>query len=50
MGHDRWPKRILTSSPEGRKRRERPETKWDKEVEIMTNQKNPTRTEQQTGK
>jgi hypothetical protein len=49
MGHDRWPKRKLTSSPEGRKRRERPEIKCDKEKESAMKQKN-TSTEQQTDK
>ena len=42
MGDKRWPKRILTWSPEGRKRRERPEKKWEKEVERVMKQKNLT--------
>jgi hypothetical protein len=33
MEANRWPKRIMTWSPEGRRRRRQPEVKWDKEVE-----------------
>jgi len=33
VGDNRWSERILTWSPEGRKRRGRPEMKWEREVE-----------------
>jgi hypothetical protein len=33
VGDNRWPKRILNWLPEGRKRRGRPEMKWEREVE-----------------
>jgi len=37
---NRWPKRIMTWSPEGRRRRGRPEVKWEKEVERVMKQMN----------
>jgi V8-like Glu-specific endopeptidase len=40
---NRWPKRIMTWSPGGRRRRGRPEVKWEKEVERVMKQKNLTR-------
>jgi hypothetical protein len=33
VGVDRWSKRIMVSSPDGTKRGERPEMKWEREVE-----------------
>ena len=39
---DRRPTRMLTWSPEGRKRRGRPETKWQREVERVMKQKDLT--------
>ena len=42
IGDNRWPKRIMHLSPEGRKRRGRPETKWEKEVKRVMKQKNLT--------
>ena len=41
MGDNRWPKRILTWSLEGR-RRGRPKIKWDSEVKRVMKQKNLT--------
>jgi hypothetical protein len=41
MEDNRWPKRIMTWSQEGR-RRERHEMKWEMEVERMMRQKNLT--------
>jgi hypothetical protein len=39
MEDNRWPKRIMTWSPEGRRqRRGRPEVKWEKEVERVVKQ------------
>jgi hypothetical protein len=38
----RWSKRIKTWSPEGRRRRGRPEVKWEKEVERVMKQRNLT--------
>jgi hypothetical protein len=35
---NRWPKRIMTRSPEGR----RPEMKWERELERVMKQKNLT--------
>lgn len=32
MENKRWPKLIMTWSPEGRRRRENPEVTWEKEV------------------
>jgi len=40
MEDNRWPKRIMTWSPEGRLRRGRPEAKWEKEDERLMKQKN----------
>jgi hypothetical protein len=40
MEDNRWPKRIMTWSPEERRRRGRPEVKWEKEVERVTKQRN----------
>jgi hypothetical protein len=40
MGDNRRPKLILTWSPEERKRGERLEMKWGKEVERVMKQKN----------
>jgi hypothetical protein len=37
-----WPKRIMTWSPEGRRRRGRPEMKWEREVERVVKQNNLT--------
>ena len=37
---NRWPKRIMTWSPGGRRRRRRPEVKWEKEVERVMKQRN----------
>jgi hypothetical protein len=34
MEDNRWPKRKMTWSPEGRRKRARPELKWEREVEI----------------
>jgi len=42
MEDNRWPKRIMTCSPEGRRRRGRPEVKWEKEVERVVKQSNLT--------
>ena len=42
MGDNRRPTRMLTWSPEGRKRRGRPETKWQREVERVMKQKDLT--------
>ena len=39
---NRRPKRIMTWSPEGRRRRGRPEVKWEKEVERVVKQSNLT--------
>jgi hypothetical protein len=39
---NRWPKRIMTWSPEGRRRRRRPKVKWKKEVERVTMERNLT--------
>jgi hypothetical protein len=35
MDDNRWPKRIMTSPPEGRLRRGRSEVKLEMEIEIM---------------
>jgi hypothetical protein len=35
-----WPKRIMTWSPEGRRKRGRPEMKWEREVERVMKHKN----------
>jgi hypothetical protein len=41
MEDNAWPKRIMTWSPEERrKRRGRPEMKWEREVERVMKQKN----------
>ena len=40
MEDNRWPKRILTSSPRGRRQRGRPDVKWEKEVERVMKQRN----------
>jgi len=32
MDDNRWPKRLMTWLPEGRRRRGRPEAKWEEEV------------------
>jgi hypothetical protein len=40
MGDNRWPIRIMIWSPEGRRRRGRPEVKWEKEVERAVKQRN----------
>jgi len=40
MEANRWPKRITTWSPEGRRQRGRTEVKWDKEVGWVTKQRN----------
>jgi hypothetical protein len=43
MEDNRWPKRIMTWSPGGRRRRRgRPEMKWEREVERVMKQKNLT--------
>ena len=42
MEDNRWPKRITTWRPEGRRRRGRPEVKWDKEVERVIKHRNLT--------
>jgi len=42
MEDNRWPKRITTWRPEGRRRRGRPEVKWDKEVGRVMKQSNLT--------
>jgi hypothetical protein len=39
MEANRWPKRKMTWSPEGRRRRGRPEVKCGKEVERVMNQR-----------
>ena len=41
-GH-RWPKGIMTWSPEGTRGGRRPETKWGKELERATKERNLTR-------
>ena len=40
MGGNTWPNQILTWSAEGRKRRERPEIKWEREVKTVIKQNN----------
>jgi hypothetical protein len=41
MENNRWPKRIMIWSPEGRRRRRgRPEMKWERKVERVMKQKN----------
>ena len=42
MEDKRWPKRIMTWSPEGRRRRGQPEIKWEKEVEKVMKQRTLT--------
>jgi len=42
MDDNRWPKRIMTSSPEGRLRRGRSELNCEKEVERVVKQSNLT--------
>jgi hypothetical protein len=42
MEDNRWPKRIMTWSLEGRRRRGRFEMKWEREVERVIKQKNLT--------
>jgi hypothetical protein len=42
MGDKDGLKRILNRSPEGRKRRGRPEMKWEREVKRVMKQKNVT--------
>jgi hypothetical protein len=42
MGDNRWPKRILTGSLEGGKRREKPDVKWDREVKTVMMQRTNT--------
>jgi hypothetical protein len=42
MEDNRWPKRITTWRPEGRRRRGRPEVKWDKNVERVMKHRNLT--------
>jgi lysozyme family protein len=37
-----WGNRILTRSPEGRRRRGRPEVKWEKKIESVMKQRNLT--------
>jgi hypothetical protein len=41
-GDIRWPIRIKTWPPEGRRRRGRPEVKWEKEVKRVVKQRNLT--------
>jgi hypothetical protein len=41
LGDNIWPKHILTWALE-EKRRQRPEMKWEREVKIVTKQKNVT--------
>jgi len=40
MEDNRWPERIMTWSPEGSRRRGRPEAKWDEEVERVMKKRN----------
>jgi hypothetical protein len=42
---NRWHKRIMTCSPEGRRRRGRAEVKWEKGAERMMKQRNMTTNE-----
>jgi hypothetical protein len=42
MEDNRWPKRIMTWSPEGRRMRGRPKMKCEREVERAMKQKNLT--------
>jgi hypothetical protein len=42
MDDNRWPKRIMTWSPKGRRRRGRPEVKREKEVVRVVKQSNLT--------
>jgi hypothetical protein len=39
MGDSRWPQRILTRWPKGRKRREIPALKWERERKNVMKQK-----------
>jgi hypothetical protein len=50
MEDKRWPKRIKTRSPEGRRRRGRPEVKQEKEVERLMKQRNLTSEDAINGK
>jgi len=50
MEDKRRPKRIKTWSPEGRRRRGRPEVKWEKEVERLMKQRNLTSEDAINGK
>jgi len=38
MEGNRWPKRVITWSPRGRRRRVRTEAKWSKEMESLMKQ------------
>jgi hypothetical protein len=50
MEDNRRHKRIMACSPEGRRRRRgRPEVKWEKEVERVMNQRNLARGEAVNG-
>ena len=40
MADKGWHKRIMTLSPEGRRRRGRPEVSWEEEVERVMMQRN----------
>jgi hypothetical protein len=42
MEDNRWPKRITTWSPEGRRGPERTAVKWEEEVERVMKQRNVT--------
>jgi len=42
MEDNRWPERIVSRSPEGRRQRVRSEVLWEKEVERVVKQRNLT--------
>jgi len=48
-GGNRWPKRIMTWSPGGRRRQGRPEVKCEKEGDRVMKQRNLTGDEARTG-
>ena len=50
MEDKRWPKRIKTWPPEGRRRQGRPEVKWKKEVARVIKQRNLTSEDAINGK